>query len=205
MSADMWPDVNKWLAAPLWLSFLLACSPSARPEGAVAAEPPASELPQSRTGVAAPNASPASGSTEQWSAAKPSGEAVMPDTAPDPTRSLPEVTVRNVGLHIGGGSNDPASKEPFQKAVAARFEAFLTCYRQTIEPDKGGVFGVDLFIPREGGPPEVRQPRTSMKGEEFRDCVVEVFKSVEFDRPRKGPTVISYSLKFDVRDPSGTE
>jgi hypothetical protein len=129
----------------------------------------------------------------------------MPDTAPDPTRSLPEVTVRNVGLHIGGESNDAASKEPFQKAVAVRFEAFLTCYRQAIEPDKGGVFGVDLFIPREGGHPDVRQPRTSMKGEEFRDCVVEVFESVEFDRPRKGPTVISYSLKFDVRDPSGTE
>jgi len=126
----------------------------------------------------------------------------MPDTPPDPTRSLPEVTVRNVGLHIGGESNDPASKEPFQRAVAARFEAFLTCYRQVAEPDKGGTFGVDLLIKREGGQAEVRQPRTSMKGDEFRECVVEVFKSVVFDRPAKGPTVISYSLKFEVRDPS---
>ena len=126
----------------------------------------------------------------------------MPDTPPDPTRSLPEVTVRNVGLHIGGGSNDAASKEPFQRAIAARFEAFLTCYRQVVEPDKGGTFGVDLFINREGGQAEVRQPRTSMKGDAFRECVVEVFKSVVFDRPTKGPTVISYSIKFEVRDTS---
>lgn len=126
----------------------------------------------------------------------------MPDTPADPTRSLPEVTVRNVGLHIGGGSNDPASKEPFQRAVAARFEAFLSCYRQVVEPDKGGTFGVDLFIKREGGAPEVRQPRTSMKGEGFRECVIDVFESVVFDRPAKGPTVISYSLKFEVHDPS---
>lgn len=126
----------------------------------------------------------------------------MPDTPPDPARSLPEVTVRNVGLHIGGGSNDAASKEPFQRAIAARFEVFLTCYRQVAEPEKGGVFGVDLFIKREGGEPEVRQPRTSMQGEAFRECIVDAFESVVFDRPARGPTVISYSLKFEVRDPS---
>lgn len=110
--------------------------------------------------------------------------------------------MRNVGLHIGGGSNDAASKEPFQRAIAARFEAFLTCYRQVAEPEKGGVFGVDLFIKREGGEPEVRQPRTSMQGEAFRECVVDAFESVVFERPARGPTVISYSLKFEVRDPS---
>lgn len=125
----------------------------------------------------------------------------MPETPPDPSRSLPEVTVRNVGLHIGGESNDAASKAPFQRAVEEKFEDLLACYREAAEPEKGGVFGVDLFIRREGGHPEVRQPRTGMKGEAFRECVVKVFEAVEFERPAKGPTVISYSVKFEVKDP----
>ncbi len=128
----------------------------------------------------------------------------MPDTPADPERSLPEVTVRNVGLHIGGGSNDAASKAPFQKAVEAKFEDFLQCYKKVEAPGKGGVFGVDMFIRREGGHPEVRQPRTGMKGSEFRECVANVFQSVVFDRPRQGPTVISYSIKFEVRDSAGS-
>ena len=127
----------------------------------------------------------------------------MPATPPDPSRSLPEVTVRNVGLHIGGQPNDAASKEPFQTAVAAKFEDFLACYRDVVEPEKGGTFGVDLFIRRAGGNPEVRQPRTGMKGEAFKECVVDVFRSVDFERPRYGPTVISYSIRFEVRDPTG--
>ena len=196
----MWRDVKKCLIASLWLPASAACSPSAQGTAAAPAPAEATEPPASSTGVVAPNAQPATDAASP--APEPSSATVMPDTPPDPTRSLPEVTVRNVGLHIGGESNDPASKEPFQRAVAARFEAFLTCYRQVAEPEKGGVFGVDLFIKREGGQAEVRQPRTSMKGDEFRECVVEVFKSVVFDRPIKGPTVISYSLKFEVRDTS---
>src|SRR5690606_18053750 len=121
--------------------------------------------------------------------------AVMPDTEPDPSRSLPEVTVQNVGLHIGGADNTPAAKAPFQRAVEQKFEDFLGCYRRVAQPEQGGTFGVDLFIRREGGHPEVRQPRTGMQGEEFRRCMVQAFESVSFERPRAGPTVISYSIK----------
>jgi len=197
----MWLDVKNCLIASFCLPVSLACSPTtSRGTGAAPTAAPAEEAP-SQTGVATPTAPAASGAEP---AGQPSAESVMPDTPPDPTRSLPEVTVRNVGLHIGGGSNDAASKEPFQRAIAARFEAFLSCYRQVAEPEKGGVFGVDLFIKREGGEPEVRQPRTSMQGEAFRACVADVFESVVFDRPARGPTVISYSLKFEVRDPTAT-
>jgi hypothetical protein len=124
----------------------------------------------------------------------------MPDTPPDPSRALPEVTLNPVGMHIGGEPNDPASKEPFQRAIAVKSEDFLRCYREVLEPHKGGVFGVDLFIRRPGGHPEVRQPRTGMKGDEFRSCVVSVFESVNFERPAKGPTIISYSMKFEVSE-----
>jgi hypothetical protein len=113
---------------------------------------------------------------------------------------LPEVVVENVGFHIGGGPNDDATKEPFKRAIEPHFAELLRCYRQVSEPEKGGTFWVDLFVDREGGAPEVRQPRTGMGGAEFRDCVVDVFRSVEFERPKLGPTVFSYSIRFTVRD-----
>ncbi len=119
--------------------------------------------------------------------------------------SLPEITVTNVGLHIGGGPNDDATKAPFERAVRPHFEQFLRCYRYVNKPEAGGTFGVDLFIPREGGNPDVRQPRTGMGPEAFRDCVIEAFKQIEFERPKLGPTVISYSIRFDVHDETRAE
>jgi hypothetical protein len=116
--------------------------------------------------------------------------------------SLPEIVVENVGLHIGGGANDDAGREPFKAAIRPHFSRFLRCYRLVEVPMKGGTFGVDLFIGREGGKPDVRQPRTGMAGPEFRRCMLDTFESIEFGRPERGPTVISYSLRFVVRDAS---
>ncbi|HLV20647.1 MAG TPA: hypothetical protein VKZ49_07190 [Polyangiaceae bacterium] len=132
-----------------------------------------------------------------------------PPTAADPsapaegevTGSLPEVTVANVGLHVGGGPNDEATKAPFQRAVAQQFEAFLLCYRMVEHPTKGGQLGVDLFISAAGGTPEVREMRTGMSGPQFRACVADAFRQVRFEPPAKGPTVISYSLEFSLKSP----
>ena len=79
------------------------------------------------------------------------------------------------------------------------FDELRACYKEVEDPMKGGIFGVDLRIGRGGGHPEVSQPRTSMKGQAFRDCVVGVFKAVEFEKPAKGPTVISYSVRFSAK------
>ena len=139
-----------------------------------------------------------------------SDEAMPPPASPgiDPTQlpeserramSLPEIRVENVGLHIGGGSNTAQAKEPFLRAVARHFESFRMCYVHSEDPTRGGVFGADLYIPRGGGHPEVRQPRTGMAGARLRDCMVDAFGQVEFERPGK-PTVISYSLRFVYRD-----
>ena len=117
---------------------------------------------------------------------------------PSGAESLPEVRLLNVGLHVGGGSNAETEKEPFKRAIESRFDDFLRCYRMVQEPEKGGTFGVDLFIGRTGGNPEVRQPRTAMRGTDFRECMVTAFSSVSFERPKAGPTVISYSLKFEL-------
>ena len=121
-------------------------------------------------------------------------------TAPaaSPEGSLPEVAVQNVGLHVGGGPNDEASKAPFKQAIAAHFDDFRRCYTQVSKPGEGGVFGVDLRIGRDGGKAELQQHRTGMGGQEFRDCVLGVFSEVEFGKPPRGPTVISYSIRYTV-------
>ena len=112
---------------------------------------------------------------------------------------LPEVVVENIGLHIGGEPNTPASKAPFLSAVAQRFRDFRLCYTKSNDPQAGGVFGVDLRIAREGGHPEVSQPRTRMGGPEFRQCVLDVFRAVSFEQLEKA-TVISYSMRFTLLD-----
>lgn len=117
-----------------------------------------------------------------------------------PLRSLPELRVENIGLHIGGGPNDAETKAPFLNAIAERFPAFMDCYRKNEDPAPGGRFGIDLHIARSGGHPRLEQPRTALRGAEFRACLVRVFESVEFQKPKRGPTTISYSLRFKWLD-----
>jgi hypothetical protein len=115
-----------------------------------------------------------------------------------PLRPLPELKVENIGLHIGGGPNDPDTKAPFLSAIAERFPSFMDCYRKSEDPQAGGRFGVDLHIARSGGRARLEQPRTVLRGAEFRACLTSVFEAVEFQKPKKGPTTISYSLRFQL-------
>ena len=113
-----------------------------------------------------------------------------------PVRALPELKVENIGLHIGGGPNDAETKAPFLTAVAERFPAFMDCYRKIEDPAQGGRFGIDLHIARGGGRAHLEQPRTTLRGPEFRACVSSAFESVDFQKPKRGPTTISYALRF---------
>ena len=115
-----------------------------------------------------------------------------------PLRPLPELKVENIGLHIGGGPNDAETKAPFLNAVAERFPSFMDCYRKNEDPAQGGRFGVDLHIARSGGHPRLEQPRTSLRGPEFRACLGSVFESVDFQKPKHGSTTLSYSLRFTL-------
>jgi hypothetical protein len=107
------------------------------------------------------------------------------------------VSVKTIGLHVGGGPNDAAGKAPFLTALEQHFPDFLRCYRQVAEPGKGGSFGVDLHIERNGGHARVEQPRSVLAGDPFRACMVSAFEAVEFPQLKK-PFVISYSLRFVV-------
>jgi len=203
----------------LWLSFLrpparfvgvgpalpLACSLLAAgcaPPGAGAARGPAS--PSANGSAPASPAQLPPGAAAAPAPGAPTSAPLLP-RLPEivldpkaPLRPLPELKVENIGLHVGGGPNDADTKAPFQRAVAERFPAFLDCYRKNEDPAKGGRFGIDLHIARGGGHPRLEQPRTAMRGPEFRACVSAAFESVEFDKPKRGPTTISYSLHFTV-------
>ncbi|HVW25032.1 MAG TPA: hypothetical protein VHC69_06650 [Polyangiaceae bacterium] len=111
--------------------------------------------------------------------------------------ALPHVRVKNIGLHVGGGPNDAATKAPFLRQIAAHFDAFRRCYGSAEPPSQHGTFGIDLLVPKEGGTPVTSNPRTNMKGQAFRDCVVDVFSSIPFERPRRGATKLSYALSFE--------
>jgi hypothetical protein len=122
--------------------------------------------------------------------ATPASEAA-PDSDP-----LPAVRVTNIGMHIGGGPNDPDTKAPIRASVQPHFDDFRRCWRLVADPDTPGDFGVDLRIKRSGGQAAVSHPRTAIRGDGFTDCMVKVFETIDFQRPRKGDTTVSYSLRF---------
>jgi hypothetical protein len=103
--------------------------------------------------------------------------------------------VENIGMHIGGGPNDAVTKAPIARSVAPHFDAFRRCW-SLVETPKAGDFGVDLVIERDGGKAEVSNPRTSLRGEPFRACVMSAFEAIDFAKPRGGKTKVSYSLRF---------
>ncbi len=117
---------------------------------------------------------------------------------PTPDKALPELRVEPLGMHVGGGKNSPEEKAPFHRAIEQRFPAFLECYRLAEEPWSGGSFGIDIKISRAGGAPTVEQPRTRIRGAGFQECMVAAFGKVQFEKPKAGPTVISYSVLFTL-------
>ncbi|MRG93370.1 hypothetical protein [Polyangium spumosum] len=194
---------SSWRVVLVTAPLLVACSGATAPDGSApapttsAAAPPASAsaaapAPPSAAAPApsdAPAAAPASASAAA-SAAPP--EAPKPEEAP-----LPAVKVKNIGMHIGGGPHDDATKAPFNRSVEPHFDELRRCFAKVDDPKKGGDFGVDLLVDGKGGKAQVSHPRTALKGEGFVPCVVGVFESIEFLKPKGGKkTMVSYSIRF---------
>jgi hypothetical protein len=178
------------------LAMLLSCSCAGR-HAPLASAPGTSLGPdgQPAPGAAeAPGSSSASGSgaSQAPSAPLPGGE------EPTPDKALPELTVEALGMHVGGGKNDAEEKAPFHRALERQFPAFLECYRLADDPWAGGSFGIDIKIPRAGGAPQLEQPRTKIRGAGFQDCMLAALGKTQFDKPKAGPTVISYSVRFTL-------
>jgi hypothetical protein len=193
--------IARRLAAPLLFSFVaFGCArPGATPVGtASSAEPGAPSVLGPRAsvddaGVAASSATPASVATP--AAPLPGGE------EPTPDKALPELRIEPLGMHIGGGKNTPEEKAPFHRALEQKFPAFMECYRLVEDPWAGGSFGVDIKVARAGGAPIVEQPRTRLRGAGFQECMLAAFGKVQFEKPKAGPTVLSYSVLFSLGKP----
>ena len=166
---------------------LAAVPGSSGPEAHGTSESAAAQPGSSGSSTRAPGAAPA---VSFPPTPLPGGE------VPTPDKALPELRVEQLGMHVGGGKNDADEKAPFRRALEQKFPAFMECYRLADDPWAGGSFGVDLKIARAGGAPTVEQPRTRIRGAGFQECMVAAFGKVQFEKPKAGPTVISYSILF---------
>jgi len=164
--------------SPATPSAATATSVAATQNAATAAAPPSAEVPtEAASGEPIASATPAA-------------------SAPPEDEPLPNVEVKNIGMHIGGGPNDNETKRPIKESVQPHFDALRRCWKLVDDPAKPGDFGVDLLIPREGGKAEVSHPRSALKGEGFEACIVEAFQKIDFKKPKTGKTMVSYSLRF---------
>ena len=196
------PHESLVLAAAL--TVLASCS---GPEGGshtATAAAPSAVAPSIATGVSTASAAVV---TEASSAAPPVASAAS--SAPDPTANamptasagseapLPDVEVKNIGMHIGGGPNDAETKAPIKRSVAPHFDSFRRCFSKVSDPTKAGDVSIDLHIQRAGGRAAVKKLKSMIEGEGFGDCVRGVFEAIDFEKPKTGETVVSYSLRFE--------
>lgn len=156
---------------------------TAASSAAIASAPPAPSVTVSAaTSAMAPAASVSVGEPAPTASAAPPG--------------LPHVKVENIGMHIGGGPNDAINKAPIADSVAPHFDEVRACWARVDDAARGGDFGVDLLIQPEGGRAKVSNPRTGIHPDAFKSCVVAVFEQIDFQKPKKGLTMVSYSLRF---------
>ncbi len=176
-----------------WSGLVMVLSACNAPSSGNAASTPPLAPPEQPSDAAALAIPSAPDATPPDAGGAPSDAA--PEAAPVPAASI-RVTVENIGMHIGGGPNDAATKAPIGNSVSPHFGELRACWAQVGDPSRGGDFGVDLLIPAEGGRAAVSHPRSILGPDAFRDCVVGVFAAIDFQRPKTGRTTVSYALHF---------
>ena len=113
----------------------------------------------------------------------------VPSSEPAP----PLVDVRTIGMHIGGGPNDDATKAPFLASIEAHRVEFARCF---VTLPATADFGVDARVPAKGGRAKIDRPRSTVKAPMFQACAMGVFAAMEFLPPKSGAaTMVSVSLR----------
>ena len=172
--------------------------------GSVAACGRAKDPPPSATAIAAPLTSASASAPARdldppkvvpLASAFSAADAAVLEASVPTAIALPRVTVTNIGMHVGGGPYDEATKEPITLSVVPHFDALKQCYAK-VKPQVAGDIGVDLFLQAKGGRAKVSHPRTGLKGEGFEACVIGVFEQIEFQKLKTNTTTVSYSLRF---------
>lgn len=146
---------------------------------------------------------PVSAATSPSAAAPPPSSS---ESAPTPAVSsaavsaapiaTPEVDVRAIGMHIGGGPNDDANKAPLLASIAPHHPALGRCWAAL--PNAPTVeLGIDARVPGKGGRAKIEHPRSTVKDASFVACAVAVFTEIEFLPPKSGlDTIVSASLRL---------
>lgn len=154
---------------------------------------PASAAAETAEDPAAPAASSEPG--EEGAAARDEEDA--PPAEPEKEAPLPDVDVKNVGMHIGGEKNTAEQKRPIRAAISEHYDAMKRCYAKAEETPKGATFGVDIRINGAGGKPKITNPRSGLKGGGVKECLVSVFENIEFPKQPKGVArMVSFSIEF---------
>jgi hypothetical protein len=181
---------------------LLALSCSGTPPGPSEGQPPPASTASFASASTPPEVAPTPpAASAPLFPASSAGAAAAPEAPPSaafaaPPAPLPSVKVVNIGMHIGGGPNDAPTKEPIKRSVEPHFDALRRCFALVDDPKKGGDFGADIRIERNGGKARISHPRTALKGNGFQDCVIKVLEGIDFLKPKGGATMVSYSIRF---------
>ncbi|MBI4702312.1 MAG: hypothetical protein HY744_14405 [Deltaproteobacteria bacterium] len=147
--------------------------------------------------AALPSGSAEAGAPDAAGAGEPAGSASAAAPPPASAEPLPAVEIENVGMHIGGGPNDAATKAPIRQAIQAHYDELSACYRLAENKSRKATFGVDLRVPAAGGPAKVEKVRFGLKGEGINECLTQALERIALPAPpSKQPTVVSYSLRF---------
>lgn len=199
----------RYCVAGILVGSMMACSGAGAPDGSAAASnagaATATAAPTTRESATAPVLSatasalamPPAPSASAVAEVAPPATSASAVAAPAEEAPIPKVKVKNIGMHIGGESNDNVSKEPIKRSVEPHFDAFKRCFAKVEDQTKGGDFGVDVLIEGNGGKAKITHPRTALKGEGFAACMVTVFEAIEFLKPKGGKkTMVSYSIRF---------
>jgi hypothetical protein len=156
------------------------------------ATPPAPQAPPAESEVA-PVAS-AAGAEGEDGEDSPKADADEPAADDGP---LPDVEIKNVGMHIGGEANTADQKRPIRAEVAKHYDEMRRCYAMAEKTNKAATFGVDMRIDGGGGKPKVTNPRNGLEGKGVTDCLVSVFESIEFPpQPKNADRMVSFSVQF---------
>jgi hypothetical protein len=149
---------------------------------------PASTSPATSATAAAPS--------EPEAKTPPTPRTAEPTSGESTTATVYKVNLKSVGLHVGGGPNDDATRKPLLALLELSFPDLQRCAEQLSPlPTQLTSFGIDLYIGAKGGHAEARQIRTRLGPEAFRVCVKTALTTLKFPAPPK-PRVISYSVGF---------
>jgi hypothetical protein len=210
------PVYGRFMVRSLAVLLLTGCLLPACREGSPPSDPAAEQLPAGsaaaptfvREGDTVPAKAPAEpAATSEPKVVKdepgeePTADAPEEPAAPEaPSEPVPDVEVRNVGMHIGGEKNTQEQKRPIRSTISKHYDAMKRCWAKADDPPNKATFGVDIRIDGKGGAAKITNPRNGLRGEGVTACMMAVFEAIEFPpQPNSMDRMVSYSVEFAKR------